>query len=264
MKKILVLLLILFSIICITSFSPDKKAKHLFKYGFKYIPAGKMELYDREVAVNDFYIFETEITNKQYAEFLNYLLKKTRFDDYAICKIDSAGWNNALNFENSYPADYHLTSEFADYPVVNISYEAANLFCDWLENKLEKKISTVDVRLPNAEEWIYAAKGGKEDAEYPWENISPGKEKDFELCNYNSPNDGTCLATNYAKSYFPNAYGLYNLSGNVAEMLNEKGHTRGGSWNSSIIQMKITAADEYKGINPPSPYIGFRPVAVIK
>ncbi|MFN0276626.1 MAG: formylglycine-generating enzyme family protein [Chitinophagales bacterium] len=255
------ILLVFFST---TAFVPSGKEKFLSKYGFKQIPAGVLQTGQQQIAMNGFYMFETEITNKQYAEFLNYLLKKGRREDYELCRVDSTGWNKALNFENTYPKDYHLTAEFADYPVVNVSFEAANLFCDWLENKLEKKISTVDVRLPTAEEWTYAAKGGKTDAEYPWENIETGKKNDFELCNYNSPNDGTCLATNYAKSYYANAYGLYNMSGNVAEMLKDKGNTKGGSWNSTILQMPINATDEYKGVSPPSPYIGFRPVAVIE
>ena len=47
-------------------------------------------------------------------------------------------------------------------------------------------------------------------------------KKEVEFCNYNSPDDGTCLATNLSRSYYPNAYGLYNMSGNVAEMLETK------------------------------------------
>lgn len=262
LNKTLIILLIV--LIITAAFSGSKEEKYILKFGFKPVPAGALTMSGQTSAVHRFYMFETEVTNNQYAQFLDYLLKKGRTEDYNTCRVDSTGWNKALHFENTYPVDYHLTPEFADYPVVNISYEAANLFCAWLENKIEKKVSTVDVRLPTAEEWMYAAQGGKADAAYPWENISTGGKNDFELCNYNSPNDGTCLATNYAKSYFANAYGLYNMSGNVAEMLNEKGNTKGGSWNSTIQQMMIGANDEYKNINPPSAYIGFRPVAVIQ
>lgn len=264
MKNSLYIAFTLFFLIGATSFVWNGKEKYLEKYGFKKIPAGELQAGNKTTGQGSFYMFETEVTNRQYAEFLNDLLRHKRMDDYAVCRIDSLGWNKALHFENSYPRDYHLTAEFAEYPVVNISYEAATIFCTWLGNKLEKKFSDVEVRLPEKNEWIYAAKGGKSDAVYPWDNISNGKKMDYEMCNYNSPKDGTCLATNYAKSYLANAYGLYNMSGNVAEMLFEKGNTEGGSWNSSILQMKITAEDEYRGLTPPSPYIGFRPVAVIK
>ena len=60
------------------------------------------------------------------------------------------------------------------------------------------------------------------------------------------------------KSYFPNGYGLYNMSGNVAEMLIEKPRTNGRSWNSGGIDVKIDAEDEYEGFEGGSPYIGFR------
>jgi formylglycine-generating enzyme required for sulfatase activity len=70
-------------------------------------------------------------------------------------------------------------------------------------------------------------------------------------------------------SYNPNDYGLYCMSGNAAEMVNvtaEKGNkivgvgTRGGSWNSSDKNVKITGEDEHAGNTNALPYVGFRPV----
>jgi formylglycine-generating enzyme required for sulfatase activity len=70
-------------------------------------------------------------------------------------------------------------------------------------------------------------------------------------------------------SYNPNDYGLYCMSGNAAEMVNvttDKGKkvigvgTKGGSWNSSDLNLKIIGEDEYAGKTNPLPYIGFRPV----
>ncbi|MBC8173103.1 MAG: SUMF1/EgtB/PvdO family nonheme iron enzyme [Chitinophagales bacterium] len=263
MRTHILLLLMVASVLLISAFS-NKSDKQLEKTGFRFIPAGELQLTNTSKQVTEFYLFETEITNRQYAEFLNSLLKSGKTEDYRICKIDSAAWDKVLNFDNSYAEEYHLTAEFADYPVVNISYEAAELFCIWLEKKLGKKARDFDIRLPSEDEWVYAAKGGKQDAQYPWENMSRGSKKDVDFCNYNSPDDGTCLATNYAKSYYSNAYGLYNMSGNVAEMLHPKGATKGGSWNSNIMEMNITAGDSFAGVDFPSPYIGFRPVAVAK
>ena len=48
------------------------------------------------------------------------------------------------------------------------------------------------------------------------------------------------------------------MSGNVAEMLNEPGRTKGGSWASSGYYLRIDAEDEYEGFTEPSPMIGFR------
>jgi hypothetical protein len=57
--------------------------------------------------------------------------------------------------------------------------------------------------------------------------------------------------------YSPNPLGLYNLSGNAAEMLLEKGSTKGGSWGSSGYYVRIDAEDEFEGFES-SPYVGFR------
>ncbi len=253
---------ILFSAV-ILSFGNNKGRKYLEGLGFHYIPAGVVYSDSGEVSVRGFYMYEAEITNGQYAEFLQYLKKHDRQADLQMAGIHNGNWETVLSFENTYAADYHTDPAFVDYPVVNITYEAAQLFCDYLQEMIREKVPDAYVRLPDEIEWIHAAKGGKNDAEYPWENLGVNGKKEVEFCNYNSPDDGTCLATNLSRSYYPNAYGLYNMSGNVAEMLETKGRTKGGSWGSTAIQMRITAPDEYAGFDDASPFIGFRPVVIL-
>ncbi len=64
--------------------------------------------------------------------------------------------------------------------------------------------------------------------------------------------------------FWKNDYGLFSMSGNVAEMLSENGRTKGGSWNSTGYYLQIEAEDEYAGFSAPSTFIGFRPIVVIK
>ncbi|HNX08312.1 MAG TPA: SUMF1/EgtB/PvdO family nonheme iron enzyme, partial [Bacteroidales bacterium] len=47
------------------------------------------------------------------------------------------------------------------------------------------------------------------------------------------------------KSYLPNKFGLYNVCGNVAEMIAEKGKTRGGGWRDSGWDVRIDAVGNY-------------------
>lgn len=65
-------------------------------------------------------------------------------------------------------------------------------------------------------------------------------------------------------SYYPNAFGLYNMSGNVAEMVlnwdDKTAGTKGGGWLSELKHIKITGEDEYKGVTDPHVNIGFRVV----
>ncbi len=262
MKNIPVLIVVLVAFLLL-GFSNKGKEKYIENLGFVHIPSGTMQYKGESVTVRDFYIFETEISNKQYQEFLFKLKKQKNWEALRVCAIDSANWNTALSFDNSYAAEYHLTAQYAEYPVVNISYEAALLFCNWLQQKIDEKVSGAIVRLPSETEWIYAAKGGNPNAMYPWEGQQVKAKKDTEFCNYNSPDDGTCLATNFARSYHPNGYGLYNMCGNVSEWTNVPGETIGGSWNSDALQMQLESDDPNSGSKNPSVYIGFRPVVIV-
>jgi len=67
-------------------------------------------------------------------------------------------------------------------------------------------------------------------------------------------------------SYNPNDYGLYCMSGNVAEMVyyqdeNMLPGTKGGSWSSIGQELQVVEGkDRFKGQTDPSCNIGFRPV----
>jgi hypothetical protein len=56
-------------------------------------------------------------------------------------------------------------------------------------------------------------------------------------------------------SYFPNDMGLYDVVGNVAEMISEKGQACGGSWDDLPFQSTIHSIKSY---TKPGATIGFR------
>ena len=58
-----------------------------------------------------------------------------------------------------------------------------------------------------------------------------------------------------AASYYPNKFGLFAVSGNVAEMLAEPGKAKGGSWQDEAYYGQMTPVKMYNG---PSPAVGFR------
>ncbi|MFN0174284.1 MAG: formylglycine-generating enzyme family protein [Saprospiraceae bacterium] len=87
-------------------------------------------------------------------------------------------------------------------------------------------------------------------------NKIPEKSADKNIVNkaLGSLNDGGFFTVPVA-SYYPNDFGLYTMSGNVAEMLAEPGKAKGGSWQDEPSQGQITTVKMYNG---PNPAVGFR------
>ncbi|WP_437203326.1 formylglycine-generating enzyme family protein [Planctomicrobium sp. SH664] len=98
-----------------------------------------------------------------------------------------------------------------DHPVVHIAWEDAVAYCDWAGK-----------RLPTEAEFEYASRSGGQDMDYPWGNefLPNGKylanfwQGDFPTSRSNE--DGY-LTTAPVKSYPPNSLGLYDIAGNVWE-----------------------------------------------
>lgn len=59
-------------------------------------------------------------------------------------------------------------------------------------------------------------------------------------------------------SYFPGLSGLYNMAGNVEEMVAEYGITKGGSWNDTGYYLQNNTEETYDASSETSPYRGFR------
>ena len=111
--------------------------------------------------------------------------------------------------------------------------------------------------------------GGKSQSPYPWGGPYLRNRKGCLLANFkpgrgNYPEDGG-FYTVRADAYWPNDFGLYNMAGNVSEMVvDRKGHfsVKGGNWNSSSEFLRIRDNDftEFPLGIIPCPFIGFRPV----
>ena len=67
--------------------------------------------------------------------------------------------------------------------------------------------------------------------------------------------------TYMAKGHYPNEFGLYNVCGNVAEMVDERGIAYGGSFLDPGYDIRIDSETHY---DAPSPKVGFRVIAVKK
>ena len=166
-----------------------------------------------------------------------------------------------------------------DHPLVGVNWNEAEAFCDWLTKK-EQQEGTLDqaheYRLPSDAEWSRAAG----ETRYPWGNDWPppagaGNYGSEETQDGNMPRGKWTIAgyrDGYARtspvgSFKPNAYGLYDMGGNVWQWcrdwyrteMNEAsvlsafpalsadggGHAyriyRGGAWNDSHPKVLLSA-----------------------
>lgn len=241
-------------------FKSNLSAKKIEK-GFKQVTA-------------DLFAAETETTIGQYEGFLEDLLKNRMFEEIQFCAFPKTVWQTLLTdatqkvreselFENAHP-------DAPECPVQNISYEAAQLYCEWLTRVYnasteKKRFAKVVFRLPSQAEWEQAAGATLSKPDYPWGKYFRNSKGCYlgnfdskipcEGCDLKSKaNDGGFFPVK-ADSYFPNAIGLYCISGNVAEMVQERGIAKGGSWEDLPENCTITSQKHYES---PSPAIGFR------
>ena len=161
------------------------------------IPAGEFQMGSSDnadeqpvhtVYIDAFYIDKYEVTNAQYKTFVN-ANPKWRKDRILSVYHDGdylKHWDS-----NNYP------SGKSDHPVTYVSWYAAMAYAKW-----------VGKRLPTEAEWEKAARGKLIAKKYPW-----GDYIDSTKANYNKKIGDTVSVGQYS----PNNYGLYDMSGNVAE-----------------------------------------------
>lgn len=279
--------------------SPLKKI--LKKTDFTYIPSGSFTLSDKSISVFAFIMLNHEVTNAEYRSFLldKYIAKG---DTIGLIKAlpDTSAWNTNKGFNEPLKNYYFRHPSYNDYPVVNISKKNAEKYCVWLTKKMRKQnpeYNLNDFRLPSKPEWVYAAKGALKNSPYPWGGPYTRNIKGSYLANFNSIGEQNLkadengnpivvdrddfIANNFdnfnygpvsAKTYHPNGYQLYNMAGNVAEMVSDSGKVlnskgiieivnsniaMGGHWNSFGNDIQVTSSIHFEKANPK---VGFRPI----
>jgi gliding motility-associated lipoprotein GldK len=192
---------------------------------------GKMELDPQKM------VYVSEYFNlKEAAKRENATKPRSSFIVRDTTKVypDTLVWirDFAYSYNEPMTQRYFAHPAYGNYPVVGVNWKMANAFCQWrthfLNSYLEskKRAQESDFRLPTEAQWEYAARGGRSQSMFPWGNYYLRNKKGCLLANFkpgrgNYPEDGG-FYTVRADAYWPNDYGLYCMSGNVAE------------WTSSI------------------------------
>lgn len=189
------------------------------------------------VELDAFWMDETPVTNKQFAEFVD----KTKYvtvaertpkaSDYPGVPKDQLKTGSAVfttkNVDLSDPYAWWVFTEGAywrhpegpksadvvkskpDYPVVHVTYEDAESYCKW-----------ADKTLPTEAQYEYAARGGLVRKKYAWgDELKPHGKWQANIWQGKFPKkdageDGY-RGVSPVKAFPKNNYGLYDMSGNV-------------------------------------------------
>lgn len=195
-----------------------------------------------------------------------------RIDAFEICDhpVTSAEYRRYVNATGAKPP---LQWSADNQPVIFVNRADADAYLKW-RSRTEKRV----YRLPTQLEFQIAAQAGDKDARYAWGNAAPEASK----ANYDSTGDRTFgewrKYLKPVKSYPPNAWGLYDMAGNVWQMVDSypdpatmqykyrmdelseiENGVAGGSWARSDAYLRATGrGGTSAGIRHPD--LGFRVV----
>ena len=193
------------------------------------------------VYVDGFWMDATEVTNEQFARFVEatgYITvaeQKPTKEEFPTAPLENlvAGstvftptpqrvplndhfqwWSYVHGADWRHPTGPESNLQGREkYPVVQIAYEDAAAYAKWAGK-----------RLPTEAEWEFAARGGAAGQLYAWgDELKPGGkfpaniyEGVFPVADGDTGEDGFKGIAPVAQ-YAPNAYGLYDVAGNVWE-----------------------------------------------
>jgi formylglycine-generating enzyme required for sulfatase activity len=197
---------------------------------------------------NDFYLFSTEVTNRQYADLAQWALdnghctvRGTRlYDNLDGSKIELLDMDDDEDCEISFNGtNFIIDSGMENHPVIEVNWFGAASYCDWLSLKegLPRAYNHQDpnnwkcnsgapysaqgYRLPTEAEWEYTCRAGSTTAFSGGEItvIDCGNEPSLANMGWYCGNaDGW---THQVGKRTPNPFGLYDMNGNVWEWCND-------------------------------------------
>ncbi|MCW5964078.1 MAG: SUMF1/EgtB/PvdO family nonheme iron enzyme [Bryobacterales bacterium] len=202
-----------------------------------------------DLVFDSFEIADTPVTNADYHAF-----------------VQETGHRAPSHWESGRPP-----AGFDNHPVIYVNRYDAEKYLAWRSRK-ESRL----YRLPTSAEFEYAARGGQPGALYPWGNDDPiGK------ANFDAAGDRQFphwrLHLKPVRSYAPNARKLYDMAGNVWQMVNnqpdpaqqrwiyrlehpkqKESSVAGGSWARSMGYLRVTLRGGAGGAGITHPDLGFR------
>jgi len=158
-----------------------------------------------EVKLDAFYMCTTETTIEL---FLAYYRETVTQKEDALAAEDAASKAGVDAITGPTPVFGDVTMEYdKNHPAIAMTWHNANTFCKWLAKKTGKQY-----RLPTEAEWEYACRAGSSTAYDFGDAPEPAKLVNVAWYKLNAGHETHPVGTRK-----PNAFGLYDMRGNVYE-----------------------------------------------
>jgi len=206
----------------------------------------------RKVTLTSFWMDETEVTNEKFAKFIDDTKHVTEAETFGWSfvflhfipneiqekitqavkgaewwlPVEGATWRNpegpGSDLSSPFPspstplaphdpAKLHVNPNRWNHPVIHVSWNDAVAYCKWIGK-----------RLPTEAEWEYASRAGLKRKPFAWgDELVPNGTHRMNVWQGAFPDTNTIEDSHYGpapvRTFEPNAYGLYNMAGNVWE-----------------------------------------------
>ncbi len=247
-----------------------KEMKNSIGMEFVKIPSGEFMMGSSDAEIDEALYECKKIPNKCEREWVTRESPKHKVtikEDFWIGKFEvtQGQWQAIMDDNPSYFKDCG-----ANCPVETVSWDDIQVFL----KRLNSRDTQFEYRLPTEAEWEYAARAGTTTAFAFGDSLSSEQANFNSNYSYGNGAKGKYLEkTVSVGSYQPNAWGLYDMHGNVSEWCEDRygaysssaqidptGATsgsyrvnRGGSWNYGAVALRSA----YRSDNAPSFRINF-------
>lgn len=224
-----------------------------------------------------------EVSNVNWKEYVFWTknIYGAESKEYKAVLPDTLVWRRPGAYNEPYVQYYYKHPAYNNYPVVGISYKQAVAYCKWRTDRVNEKIyvkenkidykpgdtfpdapKVYQYRLPTKAEWEKVAKVGFSKQALRQQGRKKYRDmKHHNLIYEEADNDSEeellndkADITNQVDSYWPNKLGVYNMIGNVGELVQGK-IVKGGGWRTKASDVSVETDFKYE---KPEDWIGFR------
>jgi formylglycine-generating enzyme required for sulfatase activity len=143
-------------------------------------------------------------------------LEDYRIGKYPVTNAEYAAYVKDKEAKSPPPSHWsggELPEALAAHPVVNVSWDDASQYCEWLTRKLREAgqlKQSEEIRLPTEAQWEKAARGAEDTRFYPW-----GNQWDLAKCNSSESGVGSTTPVGKYSPAGDSPFGVADMAGNV-------------------------------------------------